>query len=28
MGGQSGVESAPGAGSRFWIELPLAEERA
>ena len=21
MGGQSGVESAPGVGSRFWIEL-------
>jgi signal transduction histidine kinase len=27
MGGQAGVESAPGAGSRFWIELPLARER-
>ena len=22
MGGTAGVESAPGAGSRFWIELP------
>jgi signal transduction histidine kinase len=25
MGGASGVESGPGKGSRFWIELPLAE---
>jgi signal transduction histidine kinase len=24
MGGRSGVESAPGAGSRFWIELQSA----
>ncbi|HJX29944.1 MAG TPA: PAS domain S-box protein [Thermoanaerobaculia bacterium] len=24
MGGSSGVESAPGEGSRFWIELPMA----
>ncbi len=24
MGGRAGVESAPGAGSRFWIELPRA----
>ncbi|WP_148597526.1 PAS domain S-box protein [Aquisphaera giovannonii] len=23
MGGASGVESGPGAGSRFWIELPM-----
>jgi signal transduction histidine kinase len=25
MGGRVGVESAPGGGSRFWIELPTAE---
>jgi PAS domain S-box-containing protein len=25
MGGRSGVESARGSGSRFWIELPAAE---
>jgi signal transduction histidine kinase len=25
MGGKVGVESAPGEGSRFWIELPSAE---
>jgi len=25
MGGSTGVESAPGKGSRFWIELALAE---
>jgi two-component system CheB/CheR fusion protein len=24
MGGRTGVESAPGDGSRFWIELPAA----
>jgi signal transduction histidine kinase len=27
MGGQCGVISKPGAGSRFWIELPSAEDR-
>jgi PAS domain S-box-containing protein len=26
MGGASGVESTPGKGSRFWIELPLAPQ--
>ncbi|MES1167326.1 MAG: ATP-binding protein, partial [Pseudomonadota bacterium] len=24
MGGRSGLSSAPGRGSRFWIELPAA----
>jgi len=24
MGGQAGVESEPGKGSRFWLELPAA----
>ncbi|HUF74845.1 MAG TPA: PAS domain S-box protein [Longimicrobiales bacterium] len=26
MGGRAGVESAPGRGSRFWIELPTGGE--
>ena len=28
MGGSVGLESDPGMGSRFWIELPTAERRA
>jgi signal transduction histidine kinase len=24
MGGRSGLDSTPGQGSRFWIELPKA----
>ena len=28
LGGQAGVESEPGAGSRFWVELALAEATA
>jgi signal transduction histidine kinase len=26
IGGQAGVESQPGEGARFWIELPRAGE--
>jgi signal transduction histidine kinase len=26
MGGDSGVEARSGAGSRFWIELPMTQE--
>jgi signal transduction histidine kinase len=25
LGGQAGVESEPGVGSRFWVELAAAE---
>jgi len=28
MGGRAGVESQPGEGSRFWIELPLPRHRS
>jgi signal transduction histidine kinase len=28
MGGQCGVESAPGEGSRFWVEYAMESERA
>ena len=28
LGGQAGVESEPGAGSRFWVELAQAEAAA
>jgi signal transduction histidine kinase len=28
LGGQAGVESEPGAGSRFWVDLAEADEAA
>jgi signal transduction histidine kinase len=28
LGGQAGVESEPGVGSRFWVELAEAEATA
>jgi PAS domain S-box-containing protein len=28
MGGRAGVESEPGTGSRFWIEIPACEQEA
>jgi len=28
LGGRAGVESVPGSGSRFWVELPAAGEPA
>jgi PAS domain S-box-containing protein len=28
MGGKAGVESSPGKGSRFWVDLPVSPEEA